>query len=557
MSDSSDSGRVSAWRVSLWLLPLLFLLSVLLLRRLGDSSLGFPDADRLLMDGVFILDFLQALAFDRIYEFTVNYFGQYPALSIGYRPPFFPFVESIFNAVFGVNMWSSRLAVLAFAVVGVIAWFRLVLRVYNLPTAVAATLLLVTNPYLVQWGWYTMLTWPVLGMTLLTGALFYRYTVHPKPVYLYVTAISFVLAVWTKQTAIFISIWFLLYMLLTGRALEFFKRREAWYSIIMIVILLAPLAAITLWLGKMNVYQSVGSGDTSGSFSRLNWNFLTAQTDNLIQRHFPAPVLILALAGGVWAAWVRDRKSLFFALLIVSVLLFFTYIIGKNHRYTVFWIPPIALFAAVPMFYLRSHKWVQMGFAVIVAGMALLQVSVVTGREPNYAAGYDKAARFVLDHSESPTVFFDGYNNGYFTYFMRAGDPDKSMFVLRGDKLLSSSSIGPKRWLEVNVHSSEEMEEMLQQYGVQFIVVEKYDYSGGVKVHQDFRDFLQSDDFRLLKEFVIDTNRTPLLGQHLQIFEYLKRRPVTADYIELKLPVVGQTIRASLRGAKSSPLPGS
>ena len=33
-------------------------------------------------------------------------------------------------------------------------------------------------------------------------------------------------------------------------------------------------------------------------------------------------------------------------------------------------------------------------------------------KAPKYATGYDEAAEFVLAHSESPTVFFDGYNNG-------------------------------------------------------------------------------------------------------------------------------------------------
>jgi hypothetical protein len=62
--------------------------------------------------------FLRELPLTRVYDFTVNYYAQYPALSIGYRPPFFPLVEGLANGVFGVTMWSSRLAVLAFALGG-------------------------------------------------------------------------------------------------------------------------------------------------------------------------------------------------------------------------------------------------------------------------------------------------------------------------------------------------------------------------------------------------------------------------------------------------------
>jgi len=101
------------------LLTVLTVMIVLMSRQIGNPHISFPDADRLMMDGVFILDFLRDLPLTRIYDYTVNYYAQYPGLSIGYRPPFFPFVEALFNGLFGVNTWSSRLAVLAFALVTV------------------------------------------------------------------------------------------------------------------------------------------------------------------------------------------------------------------------------------------------------------------------------------------------------------------------------------------------------------------------------------------------------------------------------------------------------
>ena len=48
-------------------------------------------------DGVFILDFLRALPVDGAYEFAARYYAQYPAISVGYRPPGFPLVGSRFN----------------------------------------------------------------------------------------------------------------------------------------------------------------------------------------------------------------------------------------------------------------------------------------------------------------------------------------------------------------------------------------------------------------------------------------------------------------------------
>ena len=116
---------------------------ILFSRAFFDASLGYPDADRILMDGVFIHDFLRDLPLSHVYDYTINYYGQYPALSIGYRPPFFPFVEGLFHLVFGMNTWSSRLALLFFGLVGIASWFALVRRIFDYATAFFSTLLII------------------------------------------------------------------------------------------------------------------------------------------------------------------------------------------------------------------------------------------------------------------------------------------------------------------------------------------------------------------------------------------------------------------------------
>jgi len=203
---------MAIWKERLSLFFVLVVMSILLLRGIGNPNHIYPDADRQLMDGVFILDFMREMPVSEIYEFTVDYYAQYPALSIGYRPPFFPFVEALFNAAFGINIWSSRLALLAFTIVGVTAWFKLVQRIFGTNIAFWASLLLVTTPFLAQWGWYTMGELPVLSMALLTAYVFYRYTENQRPGYLYAAAILFSLTVWTKQTGVFLALWFLLYL---------------------------------------------------------------------------------------------------------------------------------------------------------------------------------------------------------------------------------------------------------------------------------------------------------------------------------------------------------
>lgn len=536
-----------SWAHWLGLGIVLLVMSAVLLREIGNNSLGYPDADRLLMDGVFILDFLKDMPLTRLYDYTINYYAQYPALSIGYRPPFYPFIEAIFNGIFGINMWSSRLAIVAFMFVGVTAWFKLIARVFDSPTAFWASLMLVTTPFVAKWGWYTMGELPLLSMAMLTGYVFYRYTETDKPVYMYSAAFLFSTTVWTKQTAIVLGIWFLFYVLSQKKLVTYLKRKEVWISIAMIAILLAPLVAITLWLGDKNLAQSVGSAETAKSISRLSWGNLKIHLIKLYQYHLTLPVLVLSIAGIAWAGIKRDRRAVYFGMLILAVYVFFSYLVGKNERYPIFWIPAFTLFAALPLAYLKGQKTVAAAVMVVLAGATVFNISETYKKPPNQASGYDVAASYVLEHSKTPTVFVDAYNNGYFTYFMRQLDPARSMYVLRADKLLSSSAIGSKTWLKVHADTRNDIRKILDQYGIVYIVVESRDESG-VKIHQLFREYLKTGPFKLRKEIpVISENRTPLKDQTLLIYEYTEPKPITADHLELNLPVVGQTIKVPMR----------
>lgn len=519
--------------------------TILILRDISNTSLGYPDADRFLMNGVFILDFLREMPLTRIYDFTIQYYAQYPALSIGYHPPFFPLVEALFNGVFGINAWSSRLAVLAFALVGVVAWYKLTARIFDHTIAFWSSLLLVTTPFVVQWGWYTMSDIPLLSMVLVTGYAFYRYTETDRPAYLYLTALLFGMAVWTKQTAVFILVWFALYALFTGKTLVYLRRKECWLAIGIGVLLVAPLAVITVWLGKVNLAQSVGSVE-SNMPSRLSWHNLSLYPKLLATAQLTPPILILSMLGLALAAWKRDVRMVYFAMLAAATYLIFTILLAKEGRYTLSWIPVFCLAASLPMLYLQSKRKLQIAFGVLLGASTLYQVGVSYAKTPHYATGYEDAARYVLQHSNSPTVFFDGFNNGYFTYFMRQLDPKREMYVLRGDKLLSSSAVSARTLLKIHAQTSEDIRVILDKYAIVYVIVER-DSHFKVPIHQTLRDYLKSESFRLVKTIPVESNRSVLKGQQLLVYQYLAPQPLTATSLELDLPVVGKTIKVPMR----------
>ena len=541
---SSALNIIRADRLGLVFVCIVF--AVLLLREIGNASIGYPDADRFMMNGVFILDFLREMPLTRIYDFTINYYAQYPALSVGYHPPFFPLVEALFNGLLGINTWSSRLAVLAFALAGMVAWYKLTSRIFDGVIAFWSSLLLATTPFLVQWGWYTMSDIPLLSMVLVTGYVFYRYTETDRPIYVYLAAFLFGLAVWTKQTAVFMAVWFALYVLFKGKALVYLKRRECWLAIGIGVLMVAPLAAITIWLGKVNLAQSVGPVE-SNMPSRLSWQNLSLYPTLLATGLLTFPVLVLGALGLVLAAWKRDARVLYFVTLFAATYLVFTYLLAKEGRYVLSWIPAFCLAATLPMFYLRSRGTLQIAYGMLLGVLTLYQVGSVYAKTPYYATGYEDAARYVLQHSNSPTVFFDGFNNGYFTYFMRQLDARRGMYVLRGDKLLSSSAVSERGSLTVHAQTTDDIQAIFDKYGVVFIVVER-ESRFGIPIHQTLRDHLKSESFRLVKTIPVESNRNGLKGgQHLLVYQYSSPHALSATSLELNLPIVGKTLSVPMR----------
>ena len=237
----------------------------------------------------------------------------------------------------------------------------------------------------------------------------------------------------------------------------------------------------------------------------------------------------------------RDRRSVYFGLLILVTLAFFAYVVHKTERYTIFWLPAFALFAALPLTYFTRTKWQQLVAAVLFVLVIGYQVKEIYRKPPNHAAGYRDAAAFVMQNSRSPVVFVDAYNNGYFTYFVRALDNLRSMYVLRADKLLASSSISAKNRLQVHVDDRAGIDEVLKKYGVDLIVVESKDISG-IPIYEEFRSHLQEGPFDLMMRIPVETNREPLSDQELLVYRYRDMRPPTAEKLVLPVPVVGQTI---------------
>ncbi|MBF0271273.1 MAG: glycosyltransferase family 39 protein [Magnetococcales bacterium] len=539
------------------LVTLLALLTVALFTRgLTDPDVGWPDADRVLMDGMFIHDFLRDLdlntLFDRnflgnAYQYAIRYFAQYPALSLGSRPPFFPFVEAVFFFVFGIHDYSAKLALLLFVLIGLWAWHDLVRRTHDQSTALMASGLLFTTPFIVQWGWYPMLEIPVLAMSLLTANLLWRHVTSGEAKWLYLAAIAFSLALWTKQTALFMAPWFVVWLIVTGQARPLLQARTTWLALGVVAMLTAPLAALTIWMGKTNLalaFQGMEAAHQNADWTQ--WAYLRQYLDLLIQYQVTYPVLALAALGVITTLVRRDRNALFYLLLIVTTYLFFTALHSfRIDRYTIFWVPGFALLAALPFHHFRDQPLVRRFGWLAIVGIMILQIHQVQTKTPAFTQGHREAALLALQHSKNGRIFMDGINNGYFTYYVRLNDPDRRFHVLRGDKLLHSSSVFTEHWTQIHIRDLQGIQKLFDQYGIDIIVVEAFNYAE-LEIHQTLRDYLETDAFELLRVIPIHSTRSRLIDQTLKVYRYKHPHPPSNSRISLSVPLVGKTFETTL-----------
>ena len=164
------------------------------------------------------------------------------------------------------------------------------------------------------------------------------------------------------------------------------------------------------------------------------------------------------------------------------------------------------------------------------------------------ASGYEEAAQYVLTKTKSPVIFVDGYAHSQFIFFVRAADSDRKFILLRGDKLLASSSISYTYKLQIHLHNKEEIAKTLSDLGVQFVVVESQNVSN-VGIYDKLRELLQdSSHFALHKVIPVESNLGKLKNQNLLIYENLNYKSIKQDAVlNLRLPVVGHSINMQLK----------
>src|SRR5208282_5397024 len=85
--------------------PVLLTVAVFVLFKTSPTQGDFwwSDAPRHAMDGAFYYDMVRAMPVHHLKQWAINYYLQYPAVTVLTYPPLFAWVEAAFFTVFGVS----------------------------------------------------------------------------------------------------------------------------------------------------------------------------------------------------------------------------------------------------------------------------------------------------------------------------------------------------------------------------------------------------------------------------------------------------------------------
>src|SRR6266851_2974746 len=416
--------------------------------------------------GLYVADFIRDLpvALAHPVQYTYAYYAQYPALGLIHWPPFFHFVEGMMFLAFGPSVVAARIAVLLFALVGLYFWFKLVAALHNEWTAAVCTIVLSCLPPVLLYEKAVMLEIPSLALCIAASYFWLQYLDQAKSRSLYWCSLFVALALLTKQQGVYLALFFLLSAFGLGKWRQLLSRPTLWAAGIVLAIA-GPFYVLELSIDRQSVAANILKGVDRVPPNRFTY-YLQALPHEL------GWVLLGLSILGVLPCWrYAKRQSCIFMLAWIAAWYVTYFVIStKQTRYMVYWLPPFIFFAVAPFTSRLLPKLAKMGATVVTFALICGYAWAGWRYERPYVVGYKALATEVLDRDNGGVVLCDGDLEGNYIFFMRALDPRRRFVVLR--KALYATRVMPQFGSVELVHSRDDVEDILEQYGIKYIPVE-------------------------------------------------------------------------------------
>ena len=528
----------------------LLALAVALLFRTSPTAGDFwwSDAPRHAMDGVFYHDLAHDLPITHLKRWAMDYYLRYPAIVVLFYPPVFALVEAIFYTIFGVSHVTAQLTVSFFFLFAACGAYFLTRQWVGKVAAFATALLFIGTPCMALWGRQVMLEIPTFASLIWSSYFFFRYLDSRRAHHLYLTIALVLVALYTKQTVVFIVAAYLLTLyLVDGNGL--FRRREFWWAAGSFAVGVIPLAVVTLLWGRLNLQTVAGGGWVE--YSRLSlsgWLYVARQWPH--QVGWPVVILGIAYCAGaiIWKKWRLSSPILFFLTVwLLTGYIFFTLIALKLQRHTLFLTFTIVCFAVLAIIRILPASVASCG-AVIFAAFVFSHTLLVE-HVPS-VSGYRTAAQYICSIAPPDSVIlFSGLRDGSFIFNVKSTPQCKNTTIIRADKLLLSVPEDRRLFGVTELGVSEAgFRDMLRRYDVRFVVLEP-NFWNDLRSMRMLVSVLHESQFKLLRTIPVSGDHEPT-ESHLEIYQNLGPAATGENVLRVELPAFGITVEGKVGETK-------
>jgi len=508
-------GSVPRDRALAFLVGLVAALGYFLTAPPGDQFWS-SDAPRHALNGVFLHDLVAAIPWRDPTGFALQYYTQYPALSIIFYPPLFYIAEAVAFAVGGVHGASALATEAVFAGLLAVAGFGIGRRVFGPLAGVGFALLVVGAPETLYWGRQVMLDVPCTAMIMLAVWAFVGYLLGGRPMLLYAAAAAGVAAIYIKYNAVFVlPAFFVVLLAVRGRAV--LRDRHFWIACIAAAAVLLPGLVIAIQFAEVNA-ASVGGRDMDlPRWSIANWLYYLTCLPGQV-----GWVTTLLAAPGAWFAVLRPRNQAERITGITALAWFaagyviFSLIGHKEPRVSVVFLPPMAFFAVFAVHRLLPARLGAVGIAGL--GAATLAASLLLWPTP-VIKGYAAVADYVAANAppDAVVVFF-GYRDGNFIFAMRTHGERPDIYTVRADKVLVNVSVMREFGVTENALSEANIADLLKGLGTDMVVAQ-IGFWQDLAVMKRFEAMLASAAYARVIDFEITGDlRRPQDGATIAIY---------------------------------------
>lgn len=418
---------------SLTLLPIFALVLYYFVTAPTNGDFWWYDSSRHAMNGVFLRDFLMEGGLLHPLQFVSAYYEKYPAINIGFYPPFFYMSSVPLLLLFGTTHAVSQAAVVLYTFGLGLCTVMLCRRMMDSVSAVATAVCVLALAPIALWSRQVQLDVPAVTIFIFAAYALIRHLDEGKQNWLFIAATVMGLGVLTRVQGAFMAPVWLYFIFVRNYPGRPPLARRVLASLLGAVIAL-PAVAMAAYFAKTNQALALAMPGMPSLWSWNNWIWYVAQ----LPEQVGYPALVFMAAGLGAAIWLGFQGKATLELKVIAAFgvcawIFFTVVSNKDPRFN---LPGVVLMFIVAACALRMVLARAGRVLIPLLALGLLfqvheqpSIPVVQGFERAVAAAAAIAP-------PSSNILVSAHRDGNFIYDLRTQSARRDIGVRRADKLL-------------------------------------------------------------------------------------------------------------------------